>query len=457
MEIVRGRRAAQGRHNMELKKEIFFPIEIKPREFVSRALLGATFADHGYRVYIGTKHVVNAAVLSKTDKSGVYFYKGTRPKASTQNLLLKVDAFCVLDEEMGIAVRNLDEALEQRLKGMRNVDKFFTISRHVADATIRICPESKPKVSVTGWPRVDTWRPEMAHLFRHQAQIYRQRFGEFVLFTSDFGTLSQSRVDSEITRLQRYGYPDNYISNYAAKASNTIADFNRFCEDIHRYDARPEAPLLIVRPHPAEDHAIWEKRLHGLTRVKVVYEGEVSGWLQASRMLVHRGCTTAVQARVGGKPAFFWAPKNSSPATEILPYKVSTPLESLSELLDLWDKPDAAMHNAPIPQYQLELGKTLSIERIFDEVDVLGITPAQMAHRGLEKRLHARLKGAWRSLIQSNTYLARVFISTKRTRKLQSGFHAAELTSFLADAFPEKTYNVRQVSLDLLLLEAEQS
>lgn len=442
---------------MILKKEIYFPIEIKPREFVSRALLGAIFADHGYRVYIGTKNTINTAVLSQTDKSGVYFYKGTRPRGDTQNLLLKVDAFCVLDEEMGIAVRNLDEALEQRVRGMENADKFFTISRQLADATIKVCPESKPKVSATGWPRVDTWRPEMAHLFWRQAQIYKQRFGDFVLFTSDFGTLSQKRIDHEAERLKRYGYPDSYISGFIAKSSKTLADFGFFCEDLYRYDTMPNAPLLIVRPHPSEDHAIWEERLQGLTQVKVVYEGEVSGWLQASRMLVHRGCTTAVQARVGGKPAFFWAPENSTPATEILPYKVSAPILTLTELADHWDDPDEAMRRATIPQYQLELGEKLSIERIFEEVDALGIKPTYKAHFGLKKRFHARAREAWRHLIKSNTYLAHIFISKKQARKIQNGFHVAELMSFLGDAFPEKAYRINQVSLDLLLLESDKT
>jgi len=132
------------------KKEIFFPIGNKPREFVSRALLSATFADHGYRVFIGIEKLVNATVLAKPEKGGVYFYKGTRLKPDTPSLLAKVDAFCVLDEEAGVAVRHLDEYLEQRVRGMERVDRYFTISRQVADAVIRACPDSASKVRVTG-------------------------------------------------------------------------------------------------------------------------------------------------------------------------------------------------------------------------------------------------------------------------------------------------------------------
>lgn len=445
------------RRHPDRKKEIFFPIEIKPREFVSRALLGAIFADRGYRVYLGAKGPVNKAVLSKPEKGGVYFYKGMRNKADTPSLLEKVDAFCVLDEEIGVAVRRLDEYLEQRVKGMERVDKFFTISRHVADAVIRACPESVSKVSVTGWPKVDTWRPEMQHMFRRQAENYKQRFGDFILFTSDFGTLSRARAEHEIAYMEKTGVPDAYKAYYISNVESTLADFDRFCEDLRSYDALPDAPPLIVRPHPAEDRDIWDQRLEGMRRVTVVYENEVSGWLQACRMLVHRGCTTAVQARVGGKPAFFWAPENTSPAKDILPYKVSVRLSALSEVFTHWADPDASMSDISIPADQLEMSAKLSTERIFDEVDSLGITQTLPVQIRLRKRLSAQLRTLRRKVLSSNSFLGRQFVDPRRARKLQDGFHAAELTAYLSDMFPMKSYKVRQFSPDLILLESGKS
>ncbi|WFE74188.1 surface carbohydrate biosynthesis protein [Roseinatronobacter sp. S2] len=445
------------RRHPDRKKEIFFPIEIKPREFVSRALLGAFFADKGYRVYLGAKGPVNKAVLSKPERGGVYFYKGIRQKADTPSLLEKVDTFCVLDEEIGVAARYLNERLEQRVKGMDRVDKFFTISRYVADAVVRACPEAASKVSVTGWPKVDTWRPEMRHMFRRQAESYNQRFGEFVLFTSDFGVLSRARANHEIAHIKKIGFPDAYVSSYISGVDSTLADFDRFCDELRSYDALPDAPPLIVRPHPAEDREVWDQRLNGMRRVSVVYENEVSGWLQACRMLVHRGCTTAVQARVGGKPAFFWAPENTSPETGILPYEVSAKLGALSEILTHWADPSASMRDIAIPAYKLEMGEKLSSERIFDEVDSLGIVPTLPVQIRLRKRFSAKLKAIRRRIINSNTFRTRQVVDPLRARKLQDGFHAAELESYLVDAFPMGSYKVTQLAPDLILLEGGSS
>lgn len=443
-----------GVRNIELKREIFFPVNNKTREFISRALLGAIFADHGYRVYIGVEKLVNATVLSKPEKGGVYFYKGIRLKPDTPDLLAKVDAFCVLDEEAGLAVQQLEQYLKRRVKGMSRVDRYFTISRRVANTVVSICPESAGKVFATGWPKVDTWRPEMARLFRSEAQNYRQRLGKFVLFTSDFGVLSQNCIDDFISHKKNDKFSVAYEPHTKPYLEKTLFEFENFIEDLRRYDALPNAPLIIVRPHPAEDHMIWEERLAELSSVKVIFEGDVSSWLHACHMLIHRGCTTAVQARVGGIPAFCWTPNNVANAKDTLPNKLSTPIRSLSEIIGHWPDPLAAMDNEPIPQELLELGEKLSIEQIFDEVESLGVKPTRLGQKSSKKRLTLQLKIAWWKIVRSRTCLARIFISAKRARKLQNGFHAAELSSFLAEAFPAKTYKVHQASIDLLLLEA---
>jgi len=223
---------------------------------------------------------------------------------------------------------------------------------------------------------------------------------------------------------------------------------------LRSYDTIPNAPLLVVRPHPAEDHAIWEVRLRGLNRVKVVYENDVSGWLYACRMLVHRGCTTGVQARVGGIPTFFWAPENRSLETNSLPYQVSAKIASLSEVVEHWENPLAAMAALNISKYHLELNQGLSINRIFDEVDSLNVTPTLPGQFRTRKRISMNLKAMRQRIIASNTYLTERFANMRRLRMQQNGFHADELLDYLAKAFPKNNYMVRQVAPDLISVQS---
>ena len=68
--------------------------------------------------------------------------------------------------------------------------------------------------------------------------------------------------------------------------------------------------MIIVRPHPAEDHKVWLEKTSDLKKTKVVYQGEITPWLLASKGLLHRGCTTAIQASISevktGFLASYW-------------------------------------------------------------------------------------------------------------------------------------------------------
>ena len=57
-----------------LRKEVYIPIEIKPREFHSQLLLASRLALKGHRVFVGSKYAVDSYVELKTHNQGLYFY-----------------------------------------------------------------------------------------------------------------------------------------------------------------------------------------------------------------------------------------------------------------------------------------------------------------------------------------------------------------------------------------------
>jgi hypothetical protein len=60
---------------------------------------------------------------------------------------------------------------------------------------------------------------------------------------------------------------------------------------------------VILRPHPSENHDVWRNATRGCHNLHVVHEGNVVPWLLASRLLLHNGCTTAVEAALLDVPA----------------------------------------------------------------------------------------------------------------------------------------------------------
>lgn len=318
------------------KPTIYLPIEIKAREFKSKVLMAVMAAESGFRVYMGTKRSIDRLVLGAAEKKGgIYFYKGGKSISALEDIKGKVDSFVVLDEEMGPAIHDLDMYCRRRIyPGTESlIDKLFVIGCEHKNKLELARPGLAGRVFVTGWPRVDLWRSEFKGQYSYGGDAIRARYGKFILFSSDFGFLTERKVLQEIDRFQNISTSAIDVENYKALAWSAYKDFNDFVDLVRRVDLDENFPPLIIRPHPAEDISEWAARLGGLKRVKIVFEGEVGTWLHAAVGLVHRGCTTAVQAHVAGIPSVYLVGNHSQPKFETLTYKVSMPASSYDELL----------------------------------------------------------------------------------------------------------------------------
>jgi hypothetical protein len=60
---------------------------------------------------------------------------------------------------------------------------------------------------------------------------------------------------------------------------------------------------IVVRPHPTENQEAYCKIAAKCKRVRVTNDGSVVPWLLATKVLVHNGCTTGVEAYVMRVPA----------------------------------------------------------------------------------------------------------------------------------------------------------
>jgi hypothetical protein len=60
---------------------------------------------------------------------------------------------------------------------------------------------------------------------------------------------------------------------------------------------------IVIRPHPTERHDVYQDIAARCSRVHVTNEGNVVPWILATKVVVHNGCTTGVEAFVMGVPA----------------------------------------------------------------------------------------------------------------------------------------------------------
>jgi hypothetical protein len=79
--------------------------------------------------------------------------------------------------------------------------------------------------------------------------------------------------------------------------------FESFQRMIPKLDKAFPENSIVVRPHPTENHEIYQKIADQCRRVHVTNEGNVVPWLVATKAVIHNGCTTGVEAYVTGTPA----------------------------------------------------------------------------------------------------------------------------------------------------------
>jgi len=316
-----------------LKQTVYLPIEIKPREFEAKVLLSIIAAKRGFRVYLGTKEEINNIVLQKSKKGGVYIYKGGVPMKELRTLKEKVDKFILLDEEMGPAVRDLEEAYEGRVyKGTeRLIDAILVIGQVHYEAIKRVRPELVDLVQVTGWPRIDLWKLTGRVEYKNENSI--KDFGDFVLFSSDFGIITRQSCQKEVQMLKKASsHSERTEQAYIQEFHASLNDFEQFVKILKKLDQDPSFPALVVRPHPTEAIHIWQEKLKGLKKTKVIYSGDIGPWIFSAKAVIHRGCTSALQAYFLDIPPIYFSFGSSALKNKSLIYYISHVANNLEDL-----------------------------------------------------------------------------------------------------------------------------
>jgi surface carbohydrate biosynthesis protein len=437
------------------KKTIYIPVEIKARELNSKILLATCAARRGYRVYLGTKNGITALLENKREKGGVFFYKSASLRDRINVIKKHCDALVVLDEEMGVAAKHPEYSFTERTKDHESVSRYFVLSENHRKVLEKVRPELLTRTYVTGWPRIDLWRREFDVIHDHEVSAIREKYGKFFLFSSDFGMVSERCIEKQIDRLVAAGKSE-LAEPYRAGGRKILAEFKEFLGVLRELDKDPDFPPIVVRPHPGEEHDAWFDGLRGLTKVKAVYEGEITPWLLASEGLIHRGCTTSVQAYFSGKPAFFWLPPDCTARKDMLPYLVSREIGTASELktalLAVLDGKDLRVPATDGVGDAICISDRLACELIVDHLDSLEVAaepPLSSANLVVRRGLIETVKGMKNRLaLWRDDYRAK-----RRDRKLGDGIGCDEVRQVVAHVPAGAAVSVTEVFRNVIMVD----
>lgn len=342
----------------DFDRTLIIPVETQVREFDPKILFACAAAEQGYRAFVGSQTAIHLRI--DTLPQGIYIAKDIRDsKVRMMRIMRDLGHRVVAWDEEGLVRYPSNHYFKTRVdpEALDRTDLFFAWGREDAD-TLKAYPGYKgTPVFETGNPRIDLLRKEFWPLYEDAAKAITERFGRYILINTNFGHSNHFLASQTIklaggegldkgTELGTGTRQDNGNgqdageagANGAVKANGKVADEGNWDTDLayyrdamfqHFLDVIPKLArafpdtTIILRPHPAESHEAWIKSADGCTNVKVIHEGSVVPWIFGADVMVHNGCTTAIEASLLERPAVTYRPMQSERFDRHLPDSVS--------------------------------------------------------------------------------------------------------------------------------------
>lgn len=316
---------------------LIIPVENQVRELDAKLLLACVAAERGIPVVIGSRTYVNFAMTQLP--RGLFLAKSLRPiSKKTLRIFRGLGHEIVAWDEESLVRYNSTEYYSWRYsKGtFKEVDHLFAWGKDDAEFFATYEGYTGIPIHVTGNPRIDLLRPDVRGIFQPEVDALKARYGDFILVNTAFSFVNNFVPALNLMQRDRngelvVGRTGEGMSLPFAKgmSDHYQAIYDAFRDLMPRLAAWFPDHQIVVRPHPSENHDTWRRILAGQPSVHVAHEGNVVPWLMAAKVLLHNGCTTAVEASVLETPAVSYMPVRSGVYDYHLPnglsHQVHTP------------------------------------------------------------------------------------------------------------------------------------
>lgn len=364
---------------MHSKTVLLFPVETMSRELDFRLMLAGLYTRKHHRVFLGQAyHLWRIAAQSSR---GLFVGKdivsnGWNPAVNQEYHAIKKRKFKVihLAEEGAIFPgreatwrMNLDYILDPCV--FESEDYVCTWGDFQRDYYRSLKPACFENIRTTGHPRFDLCRSLYRGLFKEEADRYRERYGDFVLINSNFTFMTNPEgIAHTFSKQSGYEIQDrtrrmNYVRWWATSMKSLIA----FVELVHRLAIERPDINIVVRPHPSDDMSFFRAVFNGVSTIHVIREGNVLPWILASRVMLHDGCTTAIEAHLLERNIVNYSPAPHEEGDCFLPNlfgaRCSTEDEAMHHIFQCLDHREVLFDQArSIPQEAYDLFLNLKQE-----------------------------------------------------------------------------------------------
>lgn len=330
-------------HAMNRAYSLIVPVENQVRELDAKLLLACVAAERGFSVVLGSRTYINFAMPSLP--RGLFLAKSMRSISKRMLGIIRGLGHEIVawDEESLVRYTSPEYyAWRYSEDTFRHIDQLFAWGADDAAFFKSYHGYTGVPVHVTGNPRIDQLRPEVRGYFNPEVAALRAKYGDFILVNTNFSFVnnfvpSLNLIERNALGQERVSRTGRGMSLPFATgmAAHQQAIYDHFRELLPQLAGWFPKHRIVLRPHPSENHEVWRRVLAGCERVDVAHEGNVVPWLMAARVLLHNGCTTAVEASVLETPAVSYMPVTSEVYDYHLPNGLSHAAHTTDQVREL--------------------------------------------------------------------------------------------------------------------------
>jgi surface carbohydrate biosynthesis protein len=293
---------------------LLIPVENQVRELDPKLLLACVAARKGFSSVIGSRRELEFRIDSYP--RSIYLSKSmTRRSLIFFRIARKFGHDIVTWDEEALVHLPPETYFSRRLHpgAIRLVSHLFAWGQDNV-ALWRQYPALPANIPIhsTGNPRNDMLRPEMHAFYEGEVKALKHQYGDFILINTNFNHVNAFGPDMNLFQpvekageLAKFGRAARGMSREYAQGlwDHKNAVFETFQRFIPRLDQAFPDINIVIRPHPTESHEVYHDIAARCSRVHVTNDGNVVPWILATKVVLHNGCTTGVEAFVMGVPA----------------------------------------------------------------------------------------------------------------------------------------------------------
>ena len=322
-------------------KTLFIPLEIKTRELDSKLLIALKLLSlsNDWKVIFGYYKKVGDYWRTKNIKNFVLLETGLDKDEERYLKIYKKNSFAIiLDEEGGVFAKSQISFPRGGFENncIKYLEKIFVWGPQEKKLwKLRHKNIDPNKIIISGNPRFELCK---TNYFKYFNKINSINYSNYILVSFAFGT-GNSIIDQniEIEYWAKRKGTENIRQKILPLRIYQEKLLPLYMQGIKELVSKLKGENFIIRAHPIENIQLYKKNFINDLNVQIIENSSIQDYLPKAKLLIHNGCTTAIESFYAGKIPICFLPEilDEENQAQILTLNISKIVRKADELITL--------------------------------------------------------------------------------------------------------------------------